>query len=748
MPELLRDILQIRDRSPWQVIGGYLLLSWITLQVAETLASLVGLPLWFGKGVLVLLGAGMPVVALTALLRARRAVGSAAGGRRFVPGLTWRRTFQAGLAGFALLGIAAAGHLAARSLGVGPMGTLTARGILPADPELVVARLHDHAHDPELARALTEALRIHLSQSPSVSFVSAARVGEALERMGEDSSAELDLDRAREVAIREGAEGVVGGELHRVGSGYTLTVVLLAAATGSELHAELESVGGEDELIGAVERLSSRLRERIGESLGSVRRSPTLSRVRTPSLSALESYTRATEANDRGDFEGCIVHNDQALALDTLFAAAYAGRAACRMNLGTEPEARLADWTRAFELRARMTERERLRVTALYQQYVAGDRRRALDAWTAYLDRFPESSAAHFAMANLYAEGREWMRAEEMLHRGLELDSSSVVVLVNLSGYQTYLGRWEEAGRTLDRLGSLVPGLDLSLWRTLLAFARSDYKAAEEILARGLERARGDPGTVATLTTLEGLLHWTLGRRGEGERAFRRAQQMDSTDGAMGRYHERGLMLAGLRLDAAGDTAGAVALLDTLLAVRSLESLPAAERSHLGFAALLARGGQVARARGILARWKEEEVASTGGSSAVPPWVQASLAEGAGDLAGAVEAWQAEDRVREDPVAIQLALGRLHDRMGRPDAARRHYEAYLTTPSRLRYETDAAWRGRILGRLAELLADEGDLAGAARRTRELSTLWSSADPQLLNPPVHGAPDAPGPRGPR
>lgn len=743
MPELLRDVLQIRDRSPWQVIGGYLFLSWITLQVAETLASLAGLPLWFGKGVLVLLGAGMPLVTLTAVLQARRT----AGRRRFVPGLTWRRTLQAGLVGFALLGIATAGHLAARSLGIGPLGTLTARGILPSDPELVVARLHDHAHDPELARALTEALRIHLSQSPSVSLVSAARVGEALERMGDDSTAELDLDRAREVAIREGAEGVVGGELHRVGSRYTLSVVLLAATSGSELHAELESVQGEDELIGAVERLSARLRERIGESLGSVRRSPGLSRVRTPSLSALESYTRATEANGRGDFEGCIVHNDQALALDTLFAAAYVGRAACRMNLGRDPAAWTADWTRAYELRARMTERERLRVTALYQQYVAGDRRGALDAWAAYLDRFPGSPAGHFAMANLHAEGREWARAEELLQQGRELDSSSAVVLVNLSGYQTYLGRWDDAEGTLNRLGSLVPGLDLSLWRTLLAFARSDYQGAEEILAQGLVRARGDPGTVATLTTLEGLLHWTLGRRREGERAFRRAQQMDSAAGAMGRYHERGLMLAELRLDAAGDTAGAVALLDTLLAVRSLESLPEAERSHLEFVALLARAGRSPQARRMLDRWTEE-VASSEGPARVPPWVKAALAEGAGDLPGAVEAWQAEDRVREDPVAVQLALGRLHDRMGRPDAARRHYEAYLTTPSRLRYETDPAWRGRTLGRLSELLADEGDLDAAARWSRELSTLWSSADPEVLTPPVPGAPEASDPSDPR
>src|SRR5690606_33203325 len=81
---------------------------------------------------------------------------------------------------------------------------------------------------------------------------------------------------------------------------YTVSARVLAAESGEELLSLIETASGEDELIGAVERLSLRLRERIGESLVSVRRSPPLSYVRTASLEALKSYTAGTEANGRG----------------------------------------------------------------------------------------------------------------------------------------------------------------------------------------------------------------------------------------------------------------------------------------------------------------------------------------------------------------------------------------------------------------------------------------------------------------
>ena len=72
MNRLRRLLGEIRKRSLWQVLASYVLGSWIILQIAETLSSLIGLPLWFGQAVLLVLLPGLPVVLVTAALQHTR----------------------------------------------------------------------------------------------------------------------------------------------------------------------------------------------------------------------------------------------------------------------------------------------------------------------------------------------------------------------------------------------------------------------------------------------------------------------------------------------------------------------------------------------------------------------------------------------------------------------------------------------------------------------------------------------------
>jgi len=729
-PHRLKDLFE--PRSSWGLLGGYIVVAWAALQFTETLASLVGLPLWFGKAVLALLGLGFLVVLMTALVQ---------GGRRGGPGeaegrpdglrrvFSWRHALVAGVLGFAVIGVGSAGHMAARTLGVGPVGTLMARGVLEEDAELVLADLEDHAGDPGAARALTRAFRVHLSQSPTVKLVAPARVAGALQRMEADPAAPLDLATAREVAIREGLKGVVHGEIHRLGSRYTVAVRVVAAASGEELATALESADGPDGLIPAVERLSLRLRERIGESLASVRRSPPLSRVRTASLEALESYTQALEANATGDFERCVVLMNQSIASDSAFAMAYVGRAGCNQNLGRDPALQMTDRIRAYEMRDRMTEEERLRFTAIYHQFVTEDRNQAVAAWEAFAARYPEEVSALFALANLYAESRDWARAEETLLEGLERDPSRVVALINLAGYQSNQGRFTDADSTLRRLQRAAPALDVSWWRATLRLARSDWDGAESELARMRDGVRGDPSQRARYAVTRGLMAQTLGRLAEAERLFREAVDAELEAGASEMYHLRSLVLAGFHLDARADTAAAIAVVDQALRTRPLDALDPLERPLLELAGLMAEAGRTERARELLGRW-EREVAPLVPGSTVPHWLRADLAEAEGDWKTVIEEWRLEDDTREDPLPALASIGRAHDRLGQADSAIAYYRRYLDTPSRLRYISDATWRGTVLQRLAWLHEERGEHDDAARFHAELLDLWGGADPEL------------------
>ncbi|NIQ57197.1 MAG: tetratricopeptide repeat protein [Gammaproteobacteria bacterium] len=718
--------------SVWGWLGGYVLAAWVVLQVTDTLASLIGLPLWFGKAVLALLAGGLVVVLTVAALRARPAPPGPAGqpdAPRLRAALTWRRGVALSVLAFGLLAVAAAGHMTARTLGLGPVGTLLAKGVLDPDIEIVLAELEDQAGDPGLARAATQALRVHLSQSPTVRLASAARVSEVLGRMESPPDAGLDLATGREVAIREGLRAVIGGEVHRVGSGYTVSVRLVAAESGAELLALLETARDPDDLIPAVERLSLRLRERIGESLASIRRSPPLSRVRTASLDALRSYTEGSDANEKGQFERCALLMDEAIALDSTFATAYVGRAACNQNLGRKRALQVSDRIRAFEMRDRMTEEERLRFTAIYHQFVTSDRRQAVEAWEAYAARYPDRPSPLFALANLYAEGREWERAETMLLRAMEADPARIIVLLNLAGFQTNLGRFDDARASFDRLAAAAPGLDLGWRRATLHLAAADWDAARSELERARERARGDAGVRSIVGSLQGLLAWTRGRADEAERLMREAFALDLETGAVELYHLGVLGVAELYLDTRGDTATAVRVLEDALAAHPLAALDPFERSYLELAPVLARAGRTGAARALITEW-EREVAPLVPGSTVPHHVRAALAEGEGRWSDAIEAWRLEDATHENPLPALVGIGRAFDRLDRPDSAIAYYTRYLTTPFRLRYQTDPAWRALVLQRLGALHDARGEREQAARYYAMFVELWADADPRF------------------
>src|SRR5262249_9201658 len=128
---------------------------------------------------------------------------------------------------------------------------------------------------------------------------------------------------AQEVAQREGVPAVVVGEIAPVGKSYVLSAKVLGAADGSVLTAVRETAASDAELIPALDRLSRALRERIGESLASIRADQPLEHVTTSSLEALKRYTKAERMADVGEEEAAIPVLQEAVAIDTGFAMAW-----------------------------------------------------------------------------------------------------------------------------------------------------------------------------------------------------------------------------------------------------------------------------------------------------------------------------------------------------------------------------------------------------------------------------------------
>ncbi len=331
MSELERLIHEIHRRSLWQVLGIYLAGSWVALQVVETLSESMTLPEWVQPLALVLLVIGLPVVLATAFVqegvgrstetsaRAPEPVGTSPLVEPSGPGtpgeapqgeptaasstsqgrglFTWRRAILGGVGAFALLVVTLGGWMALRSLGIGPAGTLVAKGVLERQATLLLTDFE--ADDPSLARAATEALRVDLDQSSVIDLANTGFVSAALRRMERDPDEPLDLATGRELGVREGMPAVIAGEVTAAGTGYVLTTRVLTPDEGEVLVSERETAADDSELVAAIDRLSKKLRERIGESLRDLAGGPPLERVTTGDLEALRLYSKAVRASGR-----------------------------------------------------------------------------------------------------------------------------------------------------------------------------------------------------------------------------------------------------------------------------------------------------------------------------------------------------------------------------------------------------------------------------------------------------------------
>src|SRR5256886_2539567 len=318
----------LRRSHPVRVATLFALAAVGVLSLVRLLVRVLGLPDWAFAGAVVLAAAALPFMLWTGAIERRRA---RAGAPHW---LTWRRALISAGSGFGLLGLVTGTHAAMRQLGIGPVGTLVASGVLAQRDRLVLADFENRTRDSTLGPSLTEALRVDLAQSGVIRLLDAAAGGQAPTRMGPAPGTSLDPALARELAQREGAKAVVRGQIDPLGRGYVVSAELVSAAGGAALVSLRETAQDDCAIIAAGGRPSHKLRERIGESLKTIRASDPLEQVTTRSLEALRKYSQGVRASDAADMVRAVTLLDEAIALDTTFAMAYRKLAVVLSNAG------------------------------------------------------------------------------------------------------------------------------------------------------------------------------------------------------------------------------------------------------------------------------------------------------------------------------------------------------------------------------------------------------------------------------
>ena len=158
-----------------------------------------------------------------------------------------------------------------------------------------------------------------------------------------------------------------------------------------------------EQVLKSLDRAASNLRGKLGESIGSVQKFATpLEQATTSSLEALQAFSLGQADHQRGDDTKAVPHLKRAVELDPNFAMANATLGIAYNNL-TQNELAEKFIAKAFDLKDRASEREKLYVSSHYYDVVTRDVTKAIEVYEQWVQIYPRDTPPRDNLALRYA---------------------------------------------------------------------------------------------------------------------------------------------------------------------------------------------------------------------------------------------------------------------------------------------------------------------------------------------------------
>jgi len=292
---------------------------------------------------------------------------------------------------------------------------------------------------------LKQALAVKLEESPFLNVVADQRVRETLAFMSRPADTPVTASIAREICQRQGVKAVMLGDIAMLGSSFVVTLTAENCQTGDVLAREQVSAASKERVLAAVGTAAATMRERLGESLSSIQKmDKAIDQATTASLEALKAFSLGDEKRNTGSDQDAIPFFRRALELDPGFALAHARLGTVYSNLGEQKPA-MEHRTRAYELRERVSERERFYILGHYYSGVTREIDKALETYDLWKQTYPRDPVPYINSGTLYSLKGEAQRALDAFLKGIELDPMRRVAYGNAIGKYLELDRLDEA---------------------------------------------------------------------------------------------------------------------------------------------------------------------------------------------------------------------------------------------------------------------------------------------------------------
>jgi len=569
-------------------------------------------------------------------------------------------------------------------------------------------------------------LAIQLEQSPFLNVLSDKQVGDTLKLMNRPPNEKLTSEIAQEVCLRSNSKAFLKGSIAAIGERYLITEAAVNCDTGETVAGAEAEAQNRNGVLQALQDIGNQLRQKLGESLGSIATlNQPLERFTTSSLEALQQYALGYRVAAGGNSPyDSVPYFQQAIALDPNFALAYLELGLVYFDHG-EISLANSNLTKAYELRDRVSQRERLRIEGCYYGLVLGDLQKQLSVFMQVVQMYPDDGWAHYTLGYTYIDLGDYESALAAFEQTLRVRPDDPNTLDLLGRTYLALNRLQEAKTTFDHEKGLTPDRTYSRWDLwTLAFVQGDQATMQEQVARSL--GKPDENDLLRYQSCAEAYHGRLAKsRQLLQRAIDLAQQSKQFD-----------LVAGWRADAAarnaelGNTAAALA--------------EATEISHMSaskndvevgasVAMTFARVGLPAKALELSETLNREFPYDTLLQHYSLPLVSAASAISRGNPQKAIDLLEPAAAYEKCQYGwlpnyyVAYLRGLAYLKLERGQNAAREFQKILDHPGIIRADITGALARVQLGR-AYVMA--GDRAKAKAAYQDFLTLWKDADPDI------------------
>jgi serine/threonine protein kinase/DNA-binding winged helix-turn-helix (wHTH) protein/tetratricopeptide (TPR) repeat protein len=595
--------------------------------------------------------------------------------------------------------------------------------------KIVLADFVNTTGDVIFDDALKQALAIQLEQSPFLTVVSDRKVNETLKLMNRRPNERLTKAVAEEVCLRGNSKSSLEGSIARIGDHYLISLKAVNCQTGDTIAGAEMEAENRNQVLKALGEAANQIRKKMGESRPSVERFNTpLEEATTSSLEALEAFSKARKVISQGDKP--IPFLKRALELDPTFGRAYASLGVVYANLG-ETNLAIENFNKAYELRDRVSQRERLAIEADHYVFVTGQLEKAIETYSEWVQTYPEDSVPHANLGFIYTKIGQYEKAAKEMQERIRLTSDRSDYF-NLVGVYACLDRLAEAQALLEQ--SHLP--EKPLYHELgysLAFLRGDTATMQEQLAWAMGKPEVEYRLLSTQSDTEAYYGRITKARQFSEEAVRSARHAEAPENAAeSRANEA------LREAEVGNAARARQMAASALALSSGKGVT------VKAALALARAGDAAHAQKLADKLSEESPLDTMMQNYSLPSIRAAIEIGKNKPAEAVQILEvaAPYELGGPSAGMTSSQGSLYPvyirglaylKAGQGAKARAEFQKVLDHPGIVGNFVLGALAHLQLGRARAMM---GEKETARKSYEDFFALWKDADADI--PILHEA----------